>query len=61
MIDINDLSMDELNQIGKEAAEKARQESIDAGLEVWSKDDKGRTIADKKDSDGKIITEVKSN
>ena len=55
--DFTDFSMDEIEKIANEAGKKAEQESLDAGLEVISKDlNTGKFLGTKKNESGEIIT-----
>ena len=54
--DFTDFSTDEIADIAKKAGEKARQESLDAGLEVISQDmSTGKFYASEKNESGEIV------
>lgn len=57
--DPSDFSIDEIADIALEAGLEARQQSLDAGCEVVSEDSQGRTVIDKKLSNGTIERTIK--
>ncbi|MFS1523750.1 hypothetical protein ACL7TT_06490 [Microbulbifer sp. 2304DJ12-6] len=50
--DFSEVSTAEIADIARKAGQEARQESLDAGCEVVSEDEQGRTVITKKLPDG---------
>ena len=54
----SDIPSEELAEIAKDATLAARQESLDAGLEVTSIDEEGNIVVDKKDESGNVVRKI---
>lgn len=54
--DISEFSIDHLKNLAQEAGLEAREESLNAGLEIMSQDEKGNLIYEKLNDKGEIVT-----
>lgn len=53
--DYSEFSLDEIEELARKSGLEARQESLDAGIEVMSQDEEGNLILEKKSEDGSIV------
>lgn len=53
--DYSEFSVEEIEELAKKSGLDARQESLDAGIEVMSQDEEGNLILEKKSKDGRIV------
>ncbi len=54
--EITDFSIEELKVLAQEAGLEAREESLNAGIEIMSENDDGTLTYEKKDDNGSIVS-----